>query len=215
MGKLKLVLALLAVGGVLWAIGLATPVIVYPSGATVAELRFLETFAGGYANYVGFKGPGTLSADTVWTLPSTDGAASSVLQTDGAAGLSLAPVGPNSVTTSLKTGQFSYTFFDLDADLPDTLDIPSVIPNVVRNITIQSVYCEIDAGSSTMNVQKNDGTPTNMLSSNLSCSVSGALSTSFVVGENAIASSNHINHVTVTISGVRRMNVTLEYTVSP
>ncbi len=44
------------------------------------------------ANYVGFRASTTLSADTVWTLPTADGAADHVLVTDGAGNLRFASV---------------------------------------------------------------------------------------------------------------------------
>ncbi len=51
------------------------------------ELRFADTDS---SNYVGFKSPGTVSTNKVWTLPSTDGSAGHVLQTDGSGVLSFA-----------------------------------------------------------------------------------------------------------------------------
>lgn len=54
------------------------------------ELRLADTDS---SNYVGFKSPGTVSANKVWTLPSTDGTSGQVLSTDGAATLSWATAG--------------------------------------------------------------------------------------------------------------------------
>jgi hypothetical protein len=45
-----------------------------------AELRLADTDS---SHYVGFKAPGTVSANKVWTLPAADGAAGQVLTTDG------------------------------------------------------------------------------------------------------------------------------------
>ena len=50
-----------------------------------AELRLADTDS---SHYVGFKSPGTVAANKVWTLPSTDGTANQVLTTDGSAILS-------------------------------------------------------------------------------------------------------------------------------
>lgn len=48
------------------------------------ELRLADTDS---SNWVGFKSPGTVAANKVWTLPSTDGSANQVLKTDGSAAL--------------------------------------------------------------------------------------------------------------------------------
>ena len=45
-----------------------------------AELRLADTDS---SHYVGFKAPGTVSANKIWTLPAADGAAGQVLTTDG------------------------------------------------------------------------------------------------------------------------------------
>jgi hypothetical protein len=45
-----------------------------------AELRLADTDS---SHYVGFKAPGTVSANKVWTLPAADGSAGQVLTTDG------------------------------------------------------------------------------------------------------------------------------------
>jgi hypothetical protein len=45
-----------------------------------AELRLADTDS---SHYVGFKAPGTVSTNKIWTLPAADGAAGQVLTTDG------------------------------------------------------------------------------------------------------------------------------------
>ena len=45
-----------------------------------AELRLADTDS---SHYVGFKAPGTVSSNKIWTLPAADGAAGQVLTTDG------------------------------------------------------------------------------------------------------------------------------------
>ena len=52
-----------------------------------AELRLADTDS---SHYVGFKSPGTVAANKVWTLPAADGTAGQVLSTDGSATLSWA-----------------------------------------------------------------------------------------------------------------------------
>jgi hypothetical protein len=53
------------------------------SGLTITaagELRLADTDS---SNYVGFKAPGTVSANNIWTLPATDGTNGQVLSTNG------------------------------------------------------------------------------------------------------------------------------------
>jgi hypothetical protein len=59
------------------------------SAGNTGEERFLELAANG-GNFIGFKSPDILAADTVWTLPDADGTSNQVLQTDGAGNLSWA-----------------------------------------------------------------------------------------------------------------------------
>ena len=56
------------------------------------EVRFRETTANG-TNYVALKAPASLSSDVTFTLPSADGTANQVLQTNGSGVLSFATVG--------------------------------------------------------------------------------------------------------------------------
>ena len=54
------------------------------------EFRLADTDS---THYVGFKAPGTVSANKIWTLPSEDGTANQVLKTDGSGTLSWATAG--------------------------------------------------------------------------------------------------------------------------
>jgi hypothetical protein len=56
------------------------------------EIRFRETTVNG-TNYVALKAPASLSADLTFTLPTADGTAGQVLQTNGSGVLSFATVG--------------------------------------------------------------------------------------------------------------------------
>jgi len=114
----------------------------------------------------------------------------------------------------LRTAQITYTFFDPAADLPTTLDVPSVYANRARAITLTEVYCEIDAGSASINLQRDDGAPANILSSDLACSTAGATSTAFVAGENSLALGHNLDHVTVSAgAGLRRLSIAVKYTI--
>lgn len=54
-----------------------------PSSTATAELRFNELAANG-TNYVGFKAPSLIAANTIWTLPDADGSSGQKLTTNGA-----------------------------------------------------------------------------------------------------------------------------------
>jgi len=54
-----------------------------------AELRLADTDS---SHYVGFKSPGTVSTNRIWTLPATDGTSGQALQTNGSGTLSWASV---------------------------------------------------------------------------------------------------------------------------
>jgi hypothetical protein len=79
---------------------------------------------------------------------------------------------------------------------------------------ITEVWCESDAGTPSVNLQKDDGSPANILSSNLSCSTSGATSTSFTSGEDALAAGDKIDFVMVTAGGTaKRVTIGIKATL--
>jgi hypothetical protein len=107
--------------------------------------------------------------------------------------------------------EFTYTFFDPNNPLTMSLQVPSVYVNRATAIHVVEVYCEIDAGSATINLQSGG---VNILSSDLTCSTSGAVTSSFASGQDAISVGEKINHVTTsTGAGLHRMNVVVKYTV--
>jgi len=55
-----------------------------------AELRLADTDS---SHYVGFKAPGTVTTNRIWTLPSADGTAGQVLSTDGSGTFSFTTAG--------------------------------------------------------------------------------------------------------------------------
>ena len=61
------------------------------SSTVAGEFRAYEAVNG--ANYVAFRAPAALGTDTTWTLPSSDGGAGTVLQTDGAGSLTWVSMG--------------------------------------------------------------------------------------------------------------------------
>lgn len=62
-----------------------SPLVIFPSGAgagAAGQARFRELLANG-SNYVGFKAGDVIGANVIWTLPTADGAANTVLSTNG------------------------------------------------------------------------------------------------------------------------------------
>jgi len=107
--------------------------------------------------------------------------------------------------------EFTYTFFDANNLLTTALQVPSIYVNRAAAFHIVEVYCEIDAGALTINLQ-NGGA--NVLSSDLACSTTGATSSAFVSGKDAVTVGTKLGHVTVSASGsVHRVNVVVKYTV--
>ncbi|MFS4459084.1 hypothetical protein [Bdellovibrio sp. HCB2-146] len=60
------------------------------------EVRFADTDS---SNYVGFKSPGVVGTNRIWTLPAADGAAGQALKTDGAGNLDWVNLPAGAVTS--------------------------------------------------------------------------------------------------------------------
>src|SRR5262249_34489163 len=58
--------------------------------------------------------------------------------------------------------------------------------NVVGAMTITDVKCFSDAGNPTINLQRNDGTPADILSGPMSCSTTGGTNPGIVGGESVL-----------------------------
>jgi len=107
--------------------------------------------------------------------------------------------------------QFTYTFFDANNLLTTSLVVPSIYVNRSAAFHIVEVYCEIDAGTATINLQSSGA---NILSSDLACSTAGATTAAFVSGKDGVSVGTKIGHVTTAASGtLHRMNVVVKYTV--
>jgi hypothetical protein len=107
--------------------------------------------------------------------------------------------------------EFTYTFFDANNLLTTSLQVPSIYVNRAAAFHVVEVYCEIDGGAATINLQTGGA---NILSADLACSTAGATASSFVAGKDAVAVGTKIGHVTTTASGtLHRMNVVVKYTV--
>ena len=69
--------------------------------------------------------------------------------------------------------------------------------------TITQVCAITDTGTSTINIQRNDGSAANILSSNLTAANTEACTTTFVSGENILSEGHYINFVMVERGGER------------
>ena len=91
-----------------------------PWGTTAGktgEVRFTELFVMS-GHYVGFKAPDSIPANTIWTLPATDGAAGHILKTDGASHLSwISPFAAAGAVNSV-AGKNGAVLLDTD-DVPE------------------------------------------------------------------------------------------------
>jgi hypothetical protein len=99
------------------------------------------------------------------------------------------------------------------ADTDDQADI--YVNRLGQAITITEVWCACDAGNPTIQLQKDDGAPADMLTANLACSAgAGASTTNFVAGESAIADGNRLDFKMVAAGGVaKRVTIFVKYTL--
>jgi hypothetical protein len=99
--------------------------------------------------------------------------------------------------------------------LADTDDQRTIYYNVVGPMTINSVTCFSDAGTPTINLQRDDGSPANILTSDLTCSTSGATSTSVSGPESVLNLNDKLDFVMVTAGGVaKRVTVVVKTTLN-
>lgn len=79
--------------------------------SSAKEIRLNET---DNTNYIGFKAPSSVTANTTFTLPDGDGTASQYLQTNGSGTLQWATINPSTVSAA---GNVDFNF--VDEDTPD------------------------------------------------------------------------------------------------
>jgi hypothetical protein len=85
--------------------------------------------------------------------------------------------------------------------------------NVVGAMTINSVTCFSDVGGPTINIARDNGGPTNLLSGNLTCSPGGASTTTFA--SSALNLNDQLDFVMVTADGVAdRATVVIQATLN-
>jgi hypothetical protein len=103
---------------------------------------------------------------------------------------------------------------DICGVLQDTADQSTIYMDVIGAMTINSVTCFSDAGAPSINLHR-AGASGNILSSNLSCSTSGATSTSFVSGQDALSLNDRLDFVMVSAGGTaKRVTVVIKATVN-
>lgn len=117
------------------------------------------------------------------------------------------------LATANKTGNFGILIgADNGAVLVDGDDQPTFFRSP-RAITITEVWCESDAGTPSINLQRDDGSAANILSSSLSCTTSGATGT-IDTAEDNVADTNKVDLVMVAAGGAaKRISVFVKYTV--
>jgi hypothetical protein len=84
--------------------------------------------------------------------------------------------------------------------------------NLGRTYRITEVWCESDTPSTwpSINLQRDDGTPANILSSNLTCANSGATGT-VASAEQDVASGDKLDFIMVTAGGsAKRVTVNIQ-----
>jgi hypothetical protein len=108
------------------------------------EFRLADTDS---SNYVGFKSPGTVSANKVWTLPSTDGTSGQVLSTDGAATLSWATAGGGNNIISISSSGGSQLFFPATGEGNQTSTWTLRSSGGVSGVSVSTVFFTLPAGT--------------------------------------------------------------------
>lgn len=193
-----------------------------PATCTLGELYFATDATAGLNLY-------QCTATNTWTAPTSGGY--NLVQEEGSGltqrttinfvdSMLLASDVSSKTQVSLSTlGHTRQIIFLLGADngnaLQDTDDQNSIYVNRLGSgVHVTEVWCESDAGTPIIQLQKDDGTPVNMLSSNLTCSTSGASTTTFVAGEDAVANTDRIDFNMVTAGGTaKRVTVAIKVTI--
>lgn len=133
----------------------------------------------------------------------------------------LEPVTTAALDTAHKTDQTGWVFYHPVTVVPATADPTSIWANRARAITITEVWCETDANTATVNFQRDDGSPVNILSADLVCDVnpgqsscaSGCDVNTIVLTEDNVAIGEELDHVTVSLGTINRLTVVVKYTV--
>jgi len=127
------------------------------------------------------------------------------------------------VEVELRTDQFCFVIKEPTngLDIADH-DIDTIYMNLAKAITVTRVKCETDVGTATINLQRDDGSAANMLSSNLVCDTnpgqdscaSGCDVDTIADAEDNLAIDDNIDFVLVSIATApKRVSLCVEYTI--
>jgi len=183
------------------------------TGTAAGEYRMHEPTATG-TDYVALGAPASIAANIKFIVPAADGSADQVLKTDGSLVLGFTFMSSANLVAANKTITCNLTIFR-DTGLKDTDDLFSVTAcsRPGRDITITTFSCECDAGSPIVNAQRDDGTPANILTSNLTCTTGGATGT-LSATEKLIAAADRFDFVAVSgMSGADQCSLNILATV--
>ena len=124
------------------------------------------------------------------------------------------PIPLSSLPTSVQVRGINYLAgCDNCSLLTDADDQETIYQNVIGPILITSVKCFSDAGTPTINLQRDDGTPANILTTNLPCTTGGATGT-IDTNEDNLSLNDKIDFVMVTAGGVaKRVTVVIKIVV--
>ncbi|MGH9579771.1 MAG: hypothetical protein ACRD2R_02155, partial [Terriglobales bacterium] len=127
-------------------------------------------------------------------------------------GSGLTGIPPTALNTAARTRGINFIAgCDTCAALADTDDQNTIYQNVIGAMTITQVTCFSNAGTPTINLQRDDSSPANILSANLACSTAGASTTSFVGGESILNLNDKLDFVLATVNGgVSRITVVIK-----
>jgi hypothetical protein len=121
--------------------------------------------------------------------------------------------------TSLRTRSIVYLAGCDNCSVLSTADSQkNIYFNLVGPMTINSITCFSDTGSPKINIQRDDGSPTNMLSGDLTCNStsSGGSSSSFISGENSMNANDKLDFYITDpgASTTHRLTVAISATVN-
>jgi hypothetical protein len=99
--------------------------------------------------------------------------------------------------------------------LTDADDQRTIFVNLTGAMTINSITCFSDAGSPVINLHRDSGTQASILSSDLTCSTTGATSTSIIGAQSVLNLNEKLDFVMVSAGGVaKRVTVAIKATVN-
>jgi hypothetical protein len=93
--------------------------------------------------------------------------------------------------------------------LADTDDQQDFYVNVIGPLTILSIACYTDGGSPSINIQRDDGTPANILAPNLTCTTGGASGT-IDPDEATLSVGQKLDFQLITSGGAKRITVAIK-----